>query len=147
MTRRSEGAPADFDTGPVEHDRSRTGVELGVARPCWGPLRRPCSGARNRRRSVQTLVHMSAAPAATSIPAQRGWGVPLVVLIAGMFMSVLDISIVNVAIPTIQTDFGVDHRRHPVDRDRLLAGAGRGGAGQRLAGATGSARPGSTSCR
>jgi EmrB/QacA subfamily drug resistance transporter len=50
---------------------------------------------------------MSAAPAATSIPAQRGWGVPLVVLIAGMFMSVLDISIVNVAIPTIQSDFGV----------------------------------------
>jgi EmrB/QacA subfamily drug resistance transporter len=30
-----------------------------------------------------------------------------VVLIAGMFMSVLDISIVNVAIPTIQNDFGV----------------------------------------
>ena len=50
---------------------------------------------------------MSAAPAAPSIAAQRGWGVPLVVLIAGMFMSVLDISIVNVAIPTIQGDFGV----------------------------------------
>ena len=32
--------------------------------------------------------------------------VPLAVLIAGMFMSVLDTSIVNVAIPTIQTDFG-----------------------------------------
>src|SRR5580765_5643706 len=40
-------------------------------------------------------------------PAQRGWAVPLLVLIAGMFMSVLDISIVNVAIPTIQNDFGV----------------------------------------
>jgi EmrB/QacA subfamily drug resistance transporter len=35
-----------------------------------------------------------------------GWGLPLTVLIAGMFMSVLDISIVNVAIPTIQNDFG-----------------------------------------
>ena len=34
------------------------------------------------------------------------WGVPLAVLIAGMFMSVLDTSIVNVAISTIQTDFG-----------------------------------------
>ncbi len=35
-----------------------------------------------------------------------GWGLPLAVLIAGMFMSVLDISIVNVAIPTIQNEFG-----------------------------------------
>jgi EmrB/QacA subfamily drug resistance transporter len=31
---------------------------------------------------------------------------PLVVLIAGMFMSILDISVVNVAIPTIQNEFG-----------------------------------------
>jgi EmrB/QacA subfamily drug resistance transporter len=35
-----------------------------------------------------------------------GWGLPLVVLVAGMFMSLLDISIVNVAIPTIQNEFG-----------------------------------------
>jgi EmrB/QacA subfamily drug resistance transporter len=34
-----------------------------------------------------------------------GWGVPLAVLIVGMFMSILDISIVNVAIPTMQRDF------------------------------------------
>ncbi|MDQ3765315.1 MAG: DHA2 family efflux MFS transporter permease subunit, partial [Actinomycetota bacterium] len=39
--------------------------------------------------------------------AAAGWGLPLTVLIAGMFMSILDISIVNVAIPTIQNDFGV----------------------------------------
>jgi hypothetical protein len=45
----------------------------------------------------------TAAPA-TATPAQQGWAVPLLVLIAGMFMSVLDISIVNVAIPTIQND-------------------------------------------
>jgi EmrB/QacA subfamily drug resistance transporter len=32
---------------------------------------------------------------------------PLVVLVVGMFMSVLDISILNVAIPTMQHDFGV----------------------------------------
>ena len=37
--------------------------------------------------------------------AERGWGVPLAVLIVGMFMSVLDISIINVAIPTMQRDF------------------------------------------
>src|ERR1700712_368930 len=42
------------------------------------------------------------APAATE-PA--GWGVPLAVLIVGMFMSILDISIINVAIPTMQRDF------------------------------------------
>lgn len=35
------------------------------------------------------------------------WGISLVVLVAGMFMSVLDISIVNVATPTMQNDFGV----------------------------------------
>ena len=37
---------------------------------------------------------------------QGAWGLPLIVLIIGMFMSVLDTSIVNVAIPTIQTEFG-----------------------------------------
>ncbi|MGH3857347.1 MAG: hypothetical protein ACRDR6_28465, partial [Pseudonocardiaceae bacterium] len=36
----------------------------------------------------------------------RGWMVPLVVLIVGSFMSVLDTSIVNVAISRIQNDFG-----------------------------------------
>jgi EmrB/QacA subfamily drug resistance transporter len=34
------------------------------------------------------------------------WLVPLLVLVVGMFMSVLDISIVNVAISTMQNDFG-----------------------------------------
>ena len=38
--------------------------------------------------------------------AQASWGLPLLVLIIGMFMSVLDTSIVNVAIPTIQKEFG-----------------------------------------
>jgi EmrB/QacA subfamily drug resistance transporter len=37
----------------------------------------------------------------------KGWGLPLVVLIIGMFMSILDTSIVNVAIPVIQKQFGV----------------------------------------
>jgi EmrB/QacA subfamily drug resistance transporter len=34
------------------------------------------------------------------------WGLPLAVLVSGMFMSVLDTSIVNVAVPTIETTFG-----------------------------------------
>jgi EmrB/QacA subfamily drug resistance transporter len=37
----------------------------------------------------------------------KGWGLPLLVLIIGMFMSILDTSIVNVAIPVIQKQFGV----------------------------------------
>ena len=44
-------------------------------------------------------------PPATA--ARSGWLVPMVVLVLGTFMSVLDTSIVNVAIPTIQRDFGV----------------------------------------
>ena len=47
-----------------------------------------------------------APPAPAAPPSDRGWGVPLAVLIVGMFMSVLDISIINVAIPTMQLDFG-----------------------------------------
>jgi EmrB/QacA subfamily drug resistance transporter len=41
-------------------------------------------------------------------PAGRGpsWAVSLLVLIVGMFMSVLDVTIVNVAIPAIQDDLG-----------------------------------------
>ncbi|HEY2225896.1 DHA2 family efflux MFS transporter permease subunit [Actinomycetospora sp.] len=38
--------------------------------------------------------------------ATPNWLVPLLVLVVGMFMSVLDISIVNVAISTMQNDFG-----------------------------------------
>ncbi len=34
------------------------------------------------------------------------WGLPLLVLVSGMFMAVLDTSIVNVAISTIEADFG-----------------------------------------
>jgi len=46
------------------------------------------------------------APAAAP-SARAGWGLPLLVLIVGMFMSILDTSIVNVAIPTLQNEFGV----------------------------------------
>lgn len=38
---------------------------------------------------------------------KQNWVLPLVVLIVGMFMSVLDTTIVNVALPTIQFEFGV----------------------------------------
>lgn len=47
------------------------------------------------------------APATSAEPAAGGWGLPLGVLIAGMFMSVLDTSIINVAIPELQNVFRV----------------------------------------
>jgi EmrB/QacA subfamily drug resistance transporter len=55
--------------------------------------------------SVETVDPPRAAPPAVSAPT-TSWLIPLLVLIVGMFMSVLDTSIVNVAIPTIQRDFG-----------------------------------------
>jgi len=42
----------------------------------------------------------------STVTSTSGWVLPLVVLVIGMFMSVLDTSIVNVAIPTIQNQFG-----------------------------------------
>ena len=47
------------------------------------------------------------APRAEAPAAGGGWLLPLVVLVSGMFMSVLDTSIVNVAIPEMQNIFGV----------------------------------------
>jgi EmrB/QacA subfamily drug resistance transporter len=64
----------------------------------------------------QAVQHPSASPGEPEQPPRRvdavpeesatGWRIPLAVLIGGMFMSILDVSIVNVAIATIQSDFG-----------------------------------------
>src|SRR5262249_9201703 len=48
-----------------------------------------------------------AQPGGNGGPPASGWVAPLAVLVVGMFMSVLDTSIVNVAVPTLQNDFGV----------------------------------------
>jgi len=45
---------------------------------------------------------------APTVQPQTRWFVPMLVLVAGMFMSLLDISIVNVTLPTMANDFGVD---------------------------------------
>ena len=65
---------------------------------------------------------------------QARWGVPLAVLVAGMFMSILDVTIVNVAIPTIQNDFGTTVEDVQWVANVLHARARRGGAAERLAG-------------
>lgn len=49
---------------------------------------------------------MAVARPAPGEEVQENWQLPLVVLILGMFMSILDISIVNVALPVIQNEFG-----------------------------------------
>jgi EmrB/QacA subfamily drug resistance transporter len=61
--------------------------------------------AEHPRRSVQPEPQSRRAETVQPQPS-AGWRIPLAVLIAGMFMSVLDVSIVNVAIATIQSDFG-----------------------------------------
>jgi hypothetical protein len=73
-----------------------------VTRPPVSPAAGSPDGA------VRPVGDGAGAGADGSAPAESGggWLVPLVVLVAGMFMSVLDISIVNVAIPTIQNEFG-----------------------------------------
>ncbi|MGB8201752.1 MAG: DHA2 family efflux MFS transporter permease subunit [Pseudonocardiaceae bacterium] len=53
-----------------------------------------------------TESQQTASAGASETISTCGWALPLVVLIAGMSMSVLDISIINVAIPTIQNEFG-----------------------------------------
>ncbi|TMD94517.1 MAG: multidrug efflux MFS transporter, partial [Chloroflexi bacterium] len=50
----------------------------------------------------------SPAPAAAP-PTTGSWLLPLSVVVVGMFMAVLDTSIVNVAIPRIQTQFGASN--------------------------------------
>lgn len=97
-----------------------------VIGPAAGYATAPGSGARapaSTRAQIGTHTgeSVSADPPAPSAPrstaqSPRGaapiamasprWGLALAVLVVGMFMSVLDVTIVNVAVPAIQTDFG-----------------------------------------
>lgn len=76
---------------------ARTTVVEDAPRPA--PPARPAPAARP---ADPGPADPSSGPGAGGNP----WIVPLLVLVAGMFMSVLDISIVNVAITTMQNDFG-----------------------------------------
>ncbi|WP_433802756.1 DHA2 family efflux MFS transporter permease subunit [Actinomycetospora sp. CA-084318] len=75
--------------------------------------RRPATTAPAAAAPAPARPAPAAPPAAPERPAPSSgttggnpWIIPLLVLVAGMFMSVLDISIVNVAITTMQNDFG-----------------------------------------
>ena len=79
-------------TGPAAPIERPTGAAPPSARPRASPA--PGQGA-------------AVVPGGPSPGGPTGsWGLPLAVLIVGMFMSILDTSIVNVAIPTIQREFG-----------------------------------------
>jgi EmrB/QacA subfamily drug resistance transporter len=57
---------------------------------------------------MATVVYMTTAVATRRASSAQGWVLPLSVLIVGSFMSVLDSSIVNVAVPRIQVDLSAD---------------------------------------
>jgi EmrB/QacA subfamily drug resistance transporter len=88
----TDAAPTDLAERPlVEPERDR------AARPAPAPAA--------ATPAPPTPPPAPVAPAPAPAAEQGGWGIPLAVLIVGMFMSILDISIVNVAIPTMQRDF------------------------------------------
>ena len=74
---------------------------MEVFRDCG---RRQAGLREQARRAAETTPREVRPPAAPAPPPERGWIVPLAVLIVGSFMSVLDSSIVNVAIPDIQVE-------------------------------------------
>jgi EmrB/QacA subfamily drug resistance transporter len=77
----------------------------GTAPP--SPTRRPAPPVRRRQppRRPRPRSRTAVAPAPGHAP-DRGWLLPLSVVMIGSFMAVLDTSIVNVAIPTIQAELG-----------------------------------------
>ncbi|MDT7655496.1 MAG: hypothetical protein QOF38_211, partial [Pseudonocardiales bacterium] len=84
--------------GPPASDRTAPGAATAVAR-------------RPRPATAEPVVPPpSPAPRPTPpAPQSRGgggWLLPVLVLVVGNFMAVLDVTIVNVAVPAIQKDFG-----------------------------------------
>ena len=93
-------------TDTVEHEtRTRPGPTPGSTNgspPVVLPVPPPPTAVDPAGPSAAPPVEPPAQPA----PSAK-WGLPLLVLILGMFMSILDTSIVNIAIPSIRQDFGV----------------------------------------
>jgi EmrB/QacA subfamily drug resistance transporter len=84
-------------------DTSETASDGSAARVAAPSPRRAATAAD--RVSTATTGPSASAPGPQP-PTSRGWGIPLAVLVAGMFMSILDISIVNVAMASMSKDFG-----------------------------------------
>ena len=77
--------------------------------PGRGPVRpssRPKPTATGNTGGGGTGGTTRSGPARPGPAAEVRWGLPLAVVVVGMFMSVLDTSIVNVAIPSMQKEYG-----------------------------------------
>ena len=100
------GAPASID------DPGSPTLPLGSPRQAPRPPRRAVHPRPTVHRPVRRLPRPvptpapAPAPAAAAVPAGGGWLVPLLVVMIGSFMALLDTSIVNVATSRIQADFG-----------------------------------------
>jgi hypothetical protein len=68
--------------------------------------------------------------AATAPPASTR-SLVLVVMCVGYFLVLLDVTVINVALPQIGRGLGADMAGAAVDRGRLRAGAGRAAADRR----------------
>src|SRR5215216_764621 len=69
----------------------------------WRPMASLPSQPDHEERDAMTTVDRTTMP--TEMPDSRRW-LALVVLCVGMLMIVLDVTVVNVALPSIQTDLG-----------------------------------------
>jgi EmrB/QacA subfamily drug resistance transporter len=91
---------------PVEHAPERLGNGVAVRPSPPAPTVRPTVTA-----PAKPTPPPRPAPTRTVAPepqaAATSWLLPLAVLVVGMFMSILDTSIVNVALPTIETELGI----------------------------------------
>ena len=96
----SAGTGTDRLAGTAATLRSRTDGEVGTL-----SLPRPNPPSPPERRPPGPVLKPSPGPAGGA--RGKSWVVPLSVVVIGMFMSTLDTSIVNVAIPTMQKQFGV----------------------------------------
>jgi EmrB/QacA subfamily drug resistance transporter len=68
--------------------------------------RRPAKPASPAKPAVGSGAGGGTGAAGSGTAAEVKWGLPLAVVVVGMFMSVLDTSIVNVAIPSMQKEYG-----------------------------------------
>lgn len=113
-SRQAEEPPGDSPvgltvlTGGRSVRRTARRVTSRTAAPSRTPVRRPRTVHRPVRRtpaaaSVPAVQERSSAPAAAFT---GNWLPLLLVLIIGSFMAVLDTSIVNIAIPTIENELG-----------------------------------------
>jgi EmrB/QacA subfamily drug resistance transporter len=97
----ASGTPAAVeDTARSDGSASRPGAETSSRRA------RPQAAARPATAPPRAAHERTRRAAAGQRTESGGWLLPLVVVVVGMFMSILDTSIVNVATPAVSREFG-----------------------------------------